>query len=352
MGTHTSIIHRLQSMLDQEKGRHAARAVSVAIRIETVSIASVLSREDYKEKPPFDLHARFLVYNISKTFTAAAVLRLAAAERLHLDDPLSRWLPDIPNASRITIRHCLQHTSGLPDYGALPEYHAAVRRGDRPWSFEEFMERTNAGELLFAPGQGWSYSTIGYMVLRRLLETACGTSFANLLRSEIFEPLNLKSTSVPARRADLQDITFGPSVYLGGNAAPLAVSEIYDPAWLPAGVIASTAAETAQFYDALLAGKLFPREFLNQMCAAVRAADAPGHPSFYNPGYGLGLMITDSPCGMIYGHTGSGPGCSAAAFHFKKNGTSITVTILSDGENVSQTEHMAILACTMLAESD
>jgi D-alanyl-D-alanine carboxypeptidase len=75
----------------------------------------------------FDGHihvdSRFSVQSITKSFTAAVILRLVATDRLMLDAFVSEWLPDVPNASRITIRQCLQHTSGLPDYGILPEYH-------------------------------------------------------------------------------------------------------------------------------------------------------------------------------------------------------------------------------------
>lgn len=53
---------------------------------------------------------------------------------------------------------------------ALPEYHQAVERGDKPWSVRELFDRLNVNELMFEPGQGWSYSNIGYLYLKRELE--------------------------------------------------------------------------------------------------------------------------------------------------------------------------------------
>ena len=74
----------------------------------------------------------FVVQSITKSFTAAVILRLVTSGALMLDAFISEWLSDVPNASRITIRQCLQHISGLPDYGALPEYHESVQQGVTP----------------------------------------------------------------------------------------------------------------------------------------------------------------------------------------------------------------------------
>jgi len=123
-------------------------------------VNSILASTPEPMGPPITETSRFLVYSISKSFTALVILRLTGAGKVQLDAPLSRWLPDVPHAERITIRQCLHHTSGLPDYGPLPEYHAAVREGAPPWTYEEFLLRVHAEQLLFEPGCGWAYSNI------------------------------------------------------------------------------------------------------------------------------------------------------------------------------------------------
>src|SRR5438874_1429727 len=86
-----------------------------------------------------DAEPVFLAYSITKTFTATLVLLLREEGRLSLDDGLSRWFPRIPQADRITLRQLLNHTAGVPDYGALRSYHEAVRSSpSTPWSFERF----------------------------------------------------------------------------------------------------------------------------------------------------------------------------------------------------------------------
>src|SRR4051812_33101556 len=85
----------------------------------------------------------FLAYSITKTFTAAVVLKLCERGRLRLDDSLSRWFPWIDRAERISLRQLLNHSAGIPDYGGLRAYHGDVRSSpSTPWSFERFAAAT------------------------------------------------------------------------------------------------------------------------------------------------------------------------------------------------------------------
>lgn len=108
----------------------------------------------------------FLVYSITKTFTASLVLKLCEEGRLSLDDPLVTWFPEIAGAARISLRQLLNHTAGIPDYGDLAAYHESLRSSPSiPWSFERFAAETFGKGLLFVPGQGWAYSNPGYMLM-------------------------------------------------------------------------------------------------------------------------------------------------------------------------------------------
>ena len=135
--------------------------------------------------------SRFPIYSATKTFVAAATLHLVESGGLTLDATLSAWLPDAPAADRTTLRHLLQHTSGLPDYGCLPAYHAAVRSGRRPWSLDEFLRRAGCYRPLLEPGEGWSYSNLGYALVRAVLEKATGMALRDVLRTEVVESMRL-----------------------------------------------------------------------------------------------------------------------------------------------------------------
>lgn len=97
----------------------------------------------------------FLAYSITKTFTAALVLKLCEEELLSLDDRLAKWFPRIDRAERIPLRRLLNHTAGIPDYGAIRAYHESVRSSSSiPWSFERFASETFERGLGFEPGRG------------------------------------------------------------------------------------------------------------------------------------------------------------------------------------------------------
>lgn len=291
---------------------------------------------------PFAPDSPFIIYSVTKTYLAVAALRLVERGVLALDCPIDRWLPTVPHASEMTLRHLLRHASGLPDYGGLPDYHAAVRRGDAPWSEEEYLARTRADQLLFPPGQGWQYSNIGYMVVRRLLETVCRAPLAEIIQAEICHPLSLSATRVLTSDAELADLVFAPSIELGSVEQPVSVADHYSLGWIAHGAIASTVAETAMFFEALFANKLLSPALLREMCTSTPLPVMPDRP-FRRPGYGMGLQIDSGWGSMVaYGHSGGGPGARICALHGDDSARPVTVVVATPGEDVAQTERIAM----------
>src|SRR5262245_34004640 len=127
-------------------------------------------------------------WSFAKTVIATAALVLVDRRQLALDAPVA--------SAPYTLRHLLQHTSGLPDYGPNPDYHRAVAAGDPPWAIDELLQRVNASTLLFAPGTRFSYSNIGYLLLRQLIERAADANLNDTLRTLIFDPLGIKGAFV------------------------------------------------------------------------------------------------------------------------------------------------------------
>lgn len=276
----------------------------------------------------------FLAYSITKSVTACLVLRLAEEGRLDLDDPVAIWFPDVAQAARISVRHLLNHTAGIPDYGGLPAYHDGVRSTPSvPWSFERFAAETVGKGLLFAPGQGFAYSNPGYMLVKRILEQVSGASFRALVAERVARPLGLRSTFVPESIDDLATLAPGASCQLAPDGAPRDVRAFYHPGWVSHGVVASTPSEIARFLDGLFHGRLLSGHSLEQMMQFVPLFDPTDPPSSAEefplrprePSYGLGLMADPaSPWGMLVGHNGGGPCYSASAFHaFDLGGASV-----------------------------
>jgi len=147
--------------------------------------------------------------SVSKQFTAAAVLLLAEAGKLSLDDPVRKYIPELPDyGTPLTIRHMLHHTSGLRDWGSV----AAIGgwpRTTRAYTHEHVLEILGRQRSLnYTPGAHYSYSNSGYNLAAILVGRVSGKPFATFTGEAIFQPLGMQSTSwrddyrrIVARRA-------------------------------------------------------------------------------------------------------------------------------------------------------
>ena len=133
--------------------------------------------------------------SVSKQFTAAAVVRLAQQGRLSLDDDVRRYIPEVPDyGTPITLRHLLNHTSGLRDWGSVMQL-AGWPRGTRIYTHAYALDVISRQRSLnFTPGAEYSYSNTGYNLLAMIVERVSGTSFAEFSRRELFEPLGMTRT--------------------------------------------------------------------------------------------------------------------------------------------------------------
>jgi D-alanyl-D-alanine carboxypeptidase len=229
-----------------------------------------------------DRDARYPVYSVTKTAVAAAVLLLVREGAVDLD----------------SVRRLLDHTSGVRDYGSLPEYHEAVRtRPGAAWEDDEFLARTSAAGPSFEPGAGWAYSNTGYLLLRRLLDEHGGLT-AFLPR------LGLGEADVAERTEDLRRAAPAASEQLLDGVDD--VRGVYDPRWVGHRTLVARAEDLVGFWRNLPPEMLDPRTFV------PIGFDAPGS---VDPCYGLGVMADPgSPLGTVVGHGGGGPGYAAGVF--------------------------------------
>jgi CubicO group peptidase (beta-lactamase class C family) len=137
----------------------------------------------------------FEIGSVTKQFTAAAVLLLAQDGKLSLDDPARKYFPELPDyANMITIRHLLNHTSGLRDWGSVA-YIGGWPRGTRANSNANVLDITIRQKALnYPPGAEWSYTNTGYNLLAMLVGRVSGKSLAEFTRERIFLPLGMTST--------------------------------------------------------------------------------------------------------------------------------------------------------------
>jgi len=145
---------------------------------------------DLEQRTPASPGTNYRLASVTKQFTAAAILLLAEAGKLKLDDPVRKWLPELPDVTqRATIRHLLSHTGGLIDYEDFVA-------DDAPQVHDADVLRLLAGQnrTYFAPGSGYRYSNSGYALLSLIVERASAQHFAAFLHEHIFTPLGMQAT--------------------------------------------------------------------------------------------------------------------------------------------------------------
>ena len=293
----------LQESLSAWRQNAGVPGVSAAIRVNGHLRWSSQSTSD----GVLNGQALFPIYSITKTLTAICALSLSEAGAWSLDDPVRKWVPDVPIPDAVTLSHLLRHTSGLRDYGPLTEYHHGVRFHPRePWTRQQFLDAGLSRGMLFATGEGWAYSNVGYMLIRESLQAVTGQTFSQTIHDVIASPLGLMKTRVVETIDDWSGCVpgYGPDVNAEGRSVD--VRHSYDPGWVAPGVVVSTAEEATLVFDSLFAGRYLKPRTLAEMLILTPIPDAASPPQH---GYGMGIA-TDlhSPHGANFGHGGGGPG--------------------------------------------
>jgi CubicO group peptidase (beta-lactamase class C family) len=149
---------------------------------------------DLEHDVPITPESVFYVGSVSKQFTAMTAAIAMEQGKLAIDDPIRKYLPELPDyTSSITIRHLLHHTSGLRDYNTLLSI--AGRRGDEAFDNLTVLRITaRQKKLNFQPGDEYLYSNTGYTLLALIVERATGTPFAQFAAKNLFEPLGMTVT--------------------------------------------------------------------------------------------------------------------------------------------------------------
>jgi CubicO group peptidase (beta-lactamase class C family) len=217
--------------------------------------------------------------SVGKQFTATLVMMLVEEGKLALDDHISKYIADAPEAwKNITIRHLLTHTSGLSN-----RIYAQINMR-QDYTDDELLKKIGSMPLDFQPGEKWSYSNTGYVTLGIIIKKATGKFYGDLLRDKIFAPLGMTT----ARIINEADII--PNRAAGYRAVR---GELKNQEWVsPAlnttadGSLYLTVLDMAKWDAALYTEKLLKRSSLEQMWTPAKLND--GKPQKYGFGWGFG----------------------------------------------------------------
>lgn len=247
---------------------------------------------------------RFRIASVSKAFNALLAVKLAG-RGLPLTKTLGEWIPGVlPAAEDVTLRHLLQHTSGLAEYIQAPAFGEQLNADPtRYFSPLELTAFVRDEPLEFAPGSKYHYSDTDNIAAGLMEEKVSGMPYELLLAKRVFGPLGMRDSSLPRTQKMPRPFMHGYEVEPGKQ--PGDVSELLNPAgaWASGGIV-STPVDLAHFASA----------YVPTMLSATRGlagAFRPGSSSPPGPGKnfaGLGIFRYRTGCGTVYGHTGSFPG--------------------------------------------
>ncbi len=258
----------LQRTLDAWLKRTGSPGVSAAILWPDGHYwVGASGQADVSKDVPMTTSTEFALASITKTFTAALVLQLVDEGQLGLDEKVAPLLPEAGLHPAMTVRHLLDHTSGLPDMFRVTGIEPALNRDQhRVWTVADALEFGKKDRV--APDTFWRYSNTGYVYLGQLLERVTGSPWATLVRERLLDPLGLDHTFVQGDESSPGPLARGHKVTgpltatvkttLGGNDPLTPFTSVVTAAGA-AGAVASTAEDTARWAAALYSGKVSTR---------------------------------------------------------------------------------------------
>lgn len=303
---------------------------------------------DLESERPMDVDAVFRIGSLTKMFTATAILLLVEQGALDLEDRLVRFFPDFPGGEAISIRHLLQHLSGIRDY-VNEDFLAGDAR--RSLSETQMVSRIATQSPLhdFAPGTGWRYSNSGYYLLGAIIGKVAAEPYGSFLRRHIFAPLGMEASAWDEDAAVVRRRVRGYDRMSAGqfrNAPP-----ILSGAAGAAGGLRATAGDLLRWNRALHDGGILPHPRWLSMIRPALLADgrlasegrSRADPPFPSREYGMGLMLGDGVSRAMIGHGGSINGFNAILYSYPDIGTSMLLLTNTGGAAYGLAPAMAAL---------
>ena len=277
---------------------------------------------DLASRVPMDVNSHMRIGSITKTLTATVILQLVDEGKLRLNDPMSRYFPEVPNGSHITIREVLDMTSGLFNYSEDADFvRAAFEHPFTVWNPRALLAIAFKHQPYFAPGQGYHYSNTNYILLGLLIEQITRLPAEKAFERRIFSPLGMDDTYLPPlSSAAIADPHPRGYLFETSNApAPLDVTT-WNPSWAwTAGSVISTLRDLEIWARALATGRLLSSATQRERLKFVPIPGGTWLGHFV--GYGLGI----ADFGGLIGHNGDIPGFQSFMGYLPHEGATVVV---------------------------
>ena len=309
----------------------------------------------------------FRIASNTKTMTAAVIMQLAQENKLNLEDPISKYVPEVPNGDNITIAQLLEMRSGLYNYTNDPIISATIDTDPaKIWTPAEVLAIAFAHAPNFSPGTQYEYDNTNYALLGLVAEKIDGKPLAQLMHDRLFGPLGLQHIELPASTVNTLPKPYSHGYLYGSSSVALVGEPPYSPevqaaaragTLLPkdytevnhsfvtaAGSVISTADDVATWIKALVGGRVLDAAYQRRWLDSPKPED-PSKPEGQKYGYGIS-QFSWGP-NTIYFHGGETAGYNSKISYDRANDMTLIVwtnlPVSLDGQQTANTLWLKVL---------
>ena len=349
-----------QAVVDAAAKKLMVPGAMVLLRTPQGNFNAAVGTTELGAQTPPAANTHFRIASNTKTMTAALIVLLAEDGKLKFSDPVSSYVPNVPNGENITVAQLLKMRSGLFGYTADPAL-AAVMDADpeKAWTPQEVLDIAFRHPPQFAPDASYEYSNTNYALLGLVAEKVGGGPLVEQFQDRLFRPVGLEQTSLPAADDTSMPAPYSHGYMYGGSFYALAddpyPAEMQTAAQAgtlqpidythqnssyatAAGGAISTAEDLATWTQALVSGKVFNADFHQQWLTSLQAED-PDAPDGQKYGYGISYQRFGPNAAMYY-HGGELPGFNSFMGYDPDNDVALVIwtnlTLSPDGKTTAQ----------------
>jgi CubicO group peptidase (beta-lactamase class C family) len=262
--------------------------------------------------------------SVGKQFTATAIMLLVEDGKIGLDDKISKYLGDVPDAWKsLTIRHLLTHTGGMTDYPDDFDFR-------RDFTEDELLKKAKEIPLAFAPGEKWQYSNLGFVTLGIIISKVTGKFYGEFLQERIFLPLGMTTARI------ISEADIVPNRAAGYR---LVEGKIKNQNWVAPsmnttadGSLYLTVLDMIKWNEGLRSGKLLKKSLLDAMWTPATLNNGERRP------YGFGWAVRSVNGHRVVEHGGAWQGFKSHIARYLDDGLTIIVFA-----NLAQTDQQRIV---------
>ncbi len=310
-------------------GKALGFSIAVLHKRDTLYANGFGFRDINKDKP-FTSETIFQIASVTKFITSIAVLKLVDKGKLSLDTKVSTILPSYPikaDGDRITVRHLLNHTSGIKEYGFIADSILADKAGniDSKVLFETF----NHLPAEFKPGSNFSYTNSGFLLLSLIIEEVSGKSYRDFIKEEVCEPLGLNVLDTWKNNVNKDNI----SLEFVLKDQTFTVSKYNAITWLLGdGGLSTNSIELSQLTYLVFSEGFLPKSLIDEML------QSPTLKNGAKSDYGLGVRKGELFNEPVWGHTGGGSTSTNVMTWYPESEISIAVQVNTDNTPLNAIE--------------